>query len=171
MKRFLLLFFVLVSFLLFIVVERDFSLSALALTRQEQESPGQWLYQSRHSLRDETGSPWQVVLFKRVKDGETVEISLRLVGFPEGIEFVHPERLTITTAKGEILVAKDVFEQQSPAASVGQYQMQDILSQLPVTEAIELSLPLENPRTLTIPSPVLLEWQSLLFSSPDKKMF
>jgi hypothetical protein len=169
MKRFLLLFCVLVSFLLFIVVEIDFSLSALALTRQEQESPGQWLYQSRHSLRDESGSPWQVVLFKRVKDGETAEISLRLVGFPEEIEFVHPERLTITTAKGEILVANDVFAQESPAANVGQYEVQDILPSLPVTEAIALSLPLENPRTLSIPTPVLLEWQSLLFSDPDRE--
>jgi hypothetical protein len=169
MKRFLLLFFVLVSFLMFIVVEIDTSLTALALTRQQTEGMGQLLYQSRHSLRDEIGSPWQVVLFKRVKDGETVEISLRLVGFPEEIEFVHPERLTITTAKGEILVANDVFAQESPAANVGQYQMQDILPQLPVTEAIELSLPLENPRTLQIPTPVLLEWQSLLFSYPDRE--
>ncbi|WP_223212353.1 DUF3122 domain-containing protein [Microcystis aeruginosa] len=106
----------------------------------------------------------EVQLFKRVKDGETVEISLRLVGFPEGIEFLHPERLTITTAQGQILAAEDAFAQESPAANVGQYKMQDILTQLPVTEAIELSLPLDNPRALTIPTPVLLEWQSLLFS-------
>jgi hypothetical protein len=86
------------------------------------------------------------------------------VGFPEGIEFLHPERLTITTAKGQILAAEDAFAQESPAANVGQYKMQDILTQLPVTEAIELSLPLDNPRSLTIPTPVLLEWQSLLFS-------
>jgi hypothetical protein len=164
MKRFLLLFCVLVSFLLFISLQIDFSLSALALTRQQLEGPGQLLYQSRHSLRDDAGSPWQVVLFKRVKDGETVEISLRLVGFPEGIEFLHPERLTITTAKGQILAAEDAFAQESPAANVGQYKMRDILAQLPVTEAIELSLPLDNPRSLSIPTPVLLEWQSLLFS-------
>nr|WP_223212307.1 DUF3122 domain-containing protein [Microcystis aeruginosa] len=63
MKRFLLLFCVLVSFLLFISLKIDFSLSALALTRQQLEGPGQLLYQSRHSLRDDTGSPWQVVLF------------------------------------------------------------------------------------------------------------
>ena len=165
MKRFLLLFCVLVSFLLFISFEIDVSLSALALTRQQLEGPGQLLYQSRHSLRDDTGSPWQVVLFKRIKDGETREISLRLVGFPEGIEFLHGERLTITTAKGEILAAKDAFAEKSPAANVGQYEMQDILPQLPVTEAIELSLPLEAPRHLNIPIPVLLEWQSLLFSA------
>ncbi|NCS42740.1 MAG: DUF3122 domain-containing protein [Microcystis aeruginosa G13-05] len=170
MKRFLLLFCVLVSFLLFISFEIDFSLSALALTRQQLEGPGQLLYQSRHSLRDDTGSTWQVVLFKRIKDGETLEISLRLVGFPEGIEFLHGERLTITTAKGEILAAKDAFAEKSPAANVGQYEMQDILPQLPVTEAIELSLPLEAPRHLNIPIPVLLEWQSLLFS-PNVRLF
>jgi hypothetical protein len=60
-------------------------------------------------------------------------------------------------------LADDAFAQESPAANVGQYEMQDILAQLPVTEAIELSLPLDNPRTLSIPIPVLLEWQSLLF--------
>ncbi|MFO0164149.1 MAG: DUF3122 domain-containing protein, partial [Microcystis sp.] len=67
--------------------------------------------------------------------------------------------------KGEILTAKDAFGEKSPGANVGQYEMQDILPQLPVTEAIELSLPLEAPRHLNIPIPVLLEWQSLLFSA------
>lgn len=155
-------------FIVFIVLYADYIPPALALTRSQQESPGQMLYQSRHSLRDETGSPWQVVLFKRVKEGEIQDISLRLVGFPEGIEFLHPERLPIITETGEILVAPDEFARNSPAPNVGQYAMADILPRLSADGSIELSLPLEKPRSLTVPSPVLLEWQLLRDYSPIK---
>ncbi|MEG3435615.1 DUF3122 domain-containing protein [Pannus brasiliensis CCIBt3594] len=159
MRRFWLFFLVLVSFLLFLAFDIDYIPPALALTRSQREAPGQMLYQSRHSLRDETGSPWQLVLFKRVKEGQITDLSLRLVGFPEGIEFLHPDRLPITTETGEILTAPDEFARNSPAPNVGQYAMADILPRLPASGDLELSLPLEKPRTLTVPAPVLLEWQ------------
>jgi Protein of unknown function (DUF3122) len=165
MKRLFLFFLVLWSFLLFIVCELDYSLSALALTRQQEESAGQMLYQSRHSLRDEIGSPWQVVLFKRVKEGEVKDLNLRLVGFPEGIAFRHPEALAIAISGGEIFLALDVFADGSPAPNVGEYEMEKILSRLPLAGEIKLSLPLDKTRRLTIPSPVLLEWQTSIAPS------
>lgn len=170
MKKFLLFFLILSGLLLFLAVDQDYTRPALALARQQEESPGQTLYQSRHSLRDETGSPWQVVLFKRVKDEKVEELSLRLVGFPEGIEFRHPEALEITAPDGEIFFAPDAFADESPAPNVGQYMMKNILSRLPLAGEIELSLPLEKKRTLSIPAPVLLEWQTIIAPAPMKEV-
>lgn len=133
-----------------------------AMIRQQEEAPGQVLYQSRHSWRDETGSPWQIVLFKRVKNGEVKDINLRLVGFPEQSEFVHPQELKIVTAQGSVFQAPDMFAKKSPVPNVGQYDFQDILSELPDKQSIELTLPLTKMRSLSIPIPVLLEWREIL---------
>ncbi|MEQ8960650.1 MAG: DUF3122 domain-containing protein [Coleofasciculus sp. C2-GNP5-27] len=135
--------------------------SAIASIRQIEEAPGQMLYQSRHTLQDKTGQSWQIVLFKRVKAGEPQDISLRLVGFPGMAEFVHPYPLTITTNKGNVFKAEDLFADQSPSANVGEYNIKDVLSQLPTTTGVKLSLPLKGDRTisLNIPAVVILEWQ------------
>ncbi|HEY9865617.1 MAG TPA: DUF3122 domain-containing protein, partial [Candidatus Obscuribacterales bacterium] len=78
--------------LLFLILGGQFFIlePAHATIRQQQEAPGQMLYQSRHSLRDETGTAWQVVLFKRVKNNQIDTINLRLVGFPNQAVFLHP---------------------------------------------------------------------------------
>ncbi|MFP4414689.1 DUF3122 domain-containing protein [Coleofasciculus sp.] len=137
--------------------------SAVASIRQIEEAPGQMLYQSRHTLPDETGQSWQIVLFKRVKAGEPKDISLRLVGFPGMAEFAHPQPLKIKTNTGKVLEAEDLFADQSPAANVGQYNITEVLSQLPTATGVKLSLPMKSDRTTTlrIPSVVILEWQTV----------
>jgi len=137
--------------------------SAVASIRQIEEAPGQILYQSRHTLQDETGQSWQIVLFKRVKAGEAKDISLRLVGFPGMAEFAHPEPLKITTNTGKVLEAEDLFADQSPGANVGQYNIREVLSQLPTATGVTLSLPMKSDRTtsLRVPSVVILEWQTV----------
>lgn len=137
--------------------------SAVASIRQIEEAPGQMLYQSRHTLQDETGQSWQIVLFKRVKAGEAKDISLRLVGFPGVAEFAHPQPLKITTNTGKVLKAEDLFADQSPAANVGEYNIKDVLSELPMSIGVTLSLPMKGDRTtsLSVPSVVILEWQTV----------
>lgn len=136
---------------------------ATAMVRQLEEAPGQLLLQSRHSLRDKTGKSWQVVLFKRTTTGELANLSLRVVGFPGVVEFAHPQPLKIITGNGETLIAHDMFAQQSPAPNVGQYDLEDVLLKLPITEKVSLELPLvgNNSLQLPLPSPVLLEWQTI----------
>jgi penicillin amidase len=69
------------------------------------------------------GNSWQVVLFKRVKTGEIKDLHLRLVGFPEKTQFLHPEDLKLTTSTGEVFLAEDLFPnypfQESPIIPVG----------------------------------------------------
>ncbi|MEQ8385785.1 MAG: DUF3122 domain-containing protein [Coleofasciculus sp. A1-SPW-01] len=137
--------------------------SAVASIRQIEEAPGQMLYQSRHTLQDETGQSWQVVLFKRVKAGEAKDINLRLVGFPGVAEFAHPQPLKIMTNTGKVLQAEDLFADQSPGANVGEYNIKDVLSELPTSIGVTLSLPMKGDRTtsLSVPSVVILEWQTV----------
>ncbi len=135
---------------------------ALAEIRQQQEAPGEILYQSRHRLRDEANNSWQFVLFKRVKDEQVQDISLRIVGFPGEAEFDHPDPLKITT-QGKNFQADDLLAEQSPAANVGQYDLKDILSQLSPNIAVSLTFNLKNPPQidLLVPPEVILEWQTV----------
>jgi hypothetical protein len=135
---------------------------AEAIIRQQQETPEQMLYQSRHTLRDESGNSWQIILFKRSKNGEVNEIDLRLVGFPGIFEFNHPQGLKIITDK-EVFLASDRFAEQSPSPNVAQFDLKAILPQLLTKQSLTLKLPLKKDRvhTLTVPFPVILEWQEI----------
>ncbi len=139
------------------------SLPATASIRTMEEAPGQILVQSRHTLRDNTGNSWQVVLFKRVKNGAIASVDLRLVGFPGAAEVAPAKPLQITTRDGKIFAAADRFSGKSPAANVGEYMLQDILPQLPVNSSLRLLLPISGERSsqLEIPLPVVLEWQDI----------
>jgi hypothetical protein len=134
----------------------------LAAVRRMEEAPGQILIQSRHSLTDEQGNSWQVVLFKRSSTDGSCMIHLRLVDFPGLADFAHPHSLKITTNAGDSWEAKDMFAEKSPAANVGEFDVEDILLELPIRK-LNLALPMkDNTFTqLSIPAEVVLEWQSI----------
>jgi hypothetical protein len=136
---------------------------AWAEIRQIEEAPGQLLYQSQHSLRDQAGYSWQVVLFKPVKNATVTGVNLRLVGFPGVAEFSHPKPLQIKIETGEIFTAEDEFADQSPAPNVGQYDFKSVLFKLPINQRTVLLLPIAGDRTITlqIPPSIILEWQTL----------
>ena len=93
------------ALLIFIGLDKLTTQSALASIRQMEEAPGQVLIQSRHTLKDNHGNSWQVVLFKRSQaDGSSI-IHLRLVDFPGLADFAHPQPLTITTDAGDLFKA------------------------------------------------------------------
>lgn len=140
---------------------------AIASIRTIEEAPGQILVQSRHTLRDNGGNSWQVVLFKRVKNGALANINLRLVGFPGAAEFAPGKPLQILTGEGKIFTAVDSFSGKSPAPNVGEYLLEDILPQLPINSSLRLLLPLAGEKTaqLEIPLPVVLEWQNIAASN------
>ncbi len=137
-----------------------FPSDTLALTRQIEEAPQQFLSQSRHTLRDNEGNSWQVVFFQRTKNGEVKTLDLRLVAFPDIATFSHPQPLKISTNQGKVLLAEDQFAEKSPAPNVGEYDFKPIISQLSPTDNITLSLP--DNLSLIIPAAIIVEWQSLL---------
>lgn len=152
-------------FLVFVAVGVFPAQEATALIRQQEEAPGEMLFQARHTLRDETGESWQVVFFKRVKFGEVSDINLRLAGFPGRVEFSHPQPLILIRNDGKVLEARDRFSEKSPAPNIGEYSIKEIVSELPTNSSLSLSLPLvgDRPRVkINIPLPVVLEWQEVV---------
>lgn len=136
---------------------------AQALMREIVEKPGQTLYQSRQSLKDQEGQTWQIVLFKRVKPDAEEEINLRLVGFPGAVSFQHPAPLIIHPNREETVELTDIFATENPGENVGQFLIPADFQKLEVNGIWDLDLPLKGEkRQIKVPYFVLQEWQTLL---------
>lgn len=134
-----------------------------ALMREIVEKPGQTLYQSRQSLKDEQGKTWQVVLFKRVKTDKDEEINLRLVGFPGAVSFQHPAPLVIRPNSEKTVELGDIFIAENPGENVGQFLVPPDFQNLEINSVWELDLPLKGEDSqIKIPYFVIKEWQTLL---------
>lgn len=141
----------------------SFCQPAVAVLRLHQDAPGVMQYHSQESLPDDSGYTWQVVLFRQFQPDAPPVIYLRLVGFPDIAEFVHPSPLEITTPSNQLLIAPDAFAQEAPAPNVGQYDVTDLIAKLPTNGSLKLSVPLagEQILSLKIPQSVAVEWQLL----------
>ncbi|HCQ21730.1 MAG: DUF3122 domain-containing protein [Aphanizomenon sp.] len=139
------------------------SQTVTAAVTQIGEPTGEVIYRSQVKLDDQSGKVWQVVLFKQVYSDQPVHINLRLVGFPGSAELIHPQPLRITTNTGKVWNANDIFLDQAPAPTIGQYDFTEILPQLP-PESLILSIPLvgTNLINISVPIHVVKEWQSLI---------
>jgi hypothetical protein len=140
---------------------------AFATVTQIEEYPGQMLYQSRQTLRDQNGNSWQVIVFKRVHPEGSAVVSLRLIGFADGVEFDHTQPLTLTTSMGKTLTARDIsseISQDTPTpVNVGEYDLQSVLPQLQTEIPLHLTLPMVTSSSikLQIPFTAIQEWQTL----------
>ncbi len=139
------------------------SQTVIAAVNKLEPAPGELVYRAQTKLDDQSGNVWQVVLFKQVYPGQATTVNLRLVGFPGYAELIHPQPLKITTSTGKVLTANDVFLDEAPAPTIGQYDFKDILPQLP-TEPLMLSLPLpgKNSINISVPQSVVQEWQLVM---------
>jgi len=136
---------------------------AQALMRETVEKPGQVVYQSRQTLKDQTGQTWQVVLFKRVKTDADPEIDLRLVGFPGNTIFKHPAPLIIRPDANSQFALEDAFAEENPGENVGQYIISEAFKMSPPNGIWELELPLAgDSNIIKVPYFVLQEWRELL---------
>lgn len=133
-----------------------------AIAVVNQSASKEILYRAFAKLADQSGQVWQVVLFKQVYPGQAQTVNLRLVGFPGSAELLHPQPLKITTATGKVLTATDVFLDEAPAPTIGQYDFKDILPQLSI-EPLVLSIPLPtNTINISVPQSVVQEWQEVV---------
>jgi hypothetical protein len=142
-------------------------LPACAIVTQIEEYPGQILYQSRQTLKDEQGNTWQAIAFKRIHPEGSAIISLRLIGFPGKAELDHTQPLTLSTSLGQTLTAKDIsseISQDTPTpTNVGEYDIKAVLPQLQAEIPLKLTLPTIDGKSvsLSVPSAAIGEWQTL----------
>ncbi len=141
---------------------------AQAALRQLEEAPGQVVYQSRQTLKDQQGKSWQAIAFKRLRPDDTDVIYLRLVGFPGTAELDHSQPLVLTDSMGKTLTAADISQEMFAdetqiKSDVGQYDLQPILMQLASAIPLRLILPtLDQSEIILNVSPEMVgEWRSL----------
>jgi hypothetical protein len=149
--------------LIFLGLANLSSEKVIAAVTQIGKPPEETIYRSQVKLDDQLGKVWQVVLFKQVYSEQPSNINLRLVGFPGSAELIHPQPLRITTNTGKLWNANDIFLDAAPAPTVGQYDLTEILPQLP-PESLTLSIPIsgKNSINIAVPIHVVKEWQSLI---------
>jgi hypothetical protein len=148
---------------LFLGVEISASKTAIAAISRLEAVPGEIIYRSQLKLDDQSGNVWQVILWKQIYADHPASINLRLVGFPGSAELIHPQPLRITKATGEVLTAPDVFLEEAPVPTIGQYDFKNVLPKLPI-EPLLLSIPLpgEHFINISVPQAVVQEWQTVI---------
>lgn len=141
---------------------------ATAAIRQLEEAPGQIVYQSRQTLKDRHGNSWQAIAFKRIRPDGTTSFSLRLVGFPGVVEIDRSQPLSLTNSLGKTLTAADtssqIFTESAvPEPTVGQYDLQPLLSQLQSEIPLKLTLRAIDGEAinLSVPPALIQEWQTV----------
>lgn len=141
---------------------------AAAVIRQLEEAPGQMVYQSRQTLKDQHGNGWQAIAFKRIRPDGTTSFSLRLVGFPGIVAIDRTQPLSLSNSLGKTLTATDtsstIFTESAvPEPNVGQYDLQPLLSQLRPEIPLKLTLPTIGGEgiKLSIPPSLVQEWQTV----------
>lgn len=141
---------------------------AIASIRQLEETPGQLVYQSRQTLKDQQGRSWQAIAFKRIRANGEESLYLRLVGFPGTASIDRTLPLSFTNSLGATVTALDASSQiftdaSIPEPQVGQYDLQPAIAQLRAELPWQLTLPTQEPPfvQLKIPPMLIAEWQSL----------
>lgn len=142
--------------------------SAAAAIRQLEEAPGQVVYQSRQTLKDQHGTSWQAIAFKRLRPNGQTSLELRLVSFPGAVEIERSQPLTLTDSLGKTFIASDsssaIFtDAAQPAPNVGQYDLEPVLSQLPTVLPLKLTLLTTHNQIISLSvSPALIqEWRTV----------
>jgi len=144
---------------------------AAAAIRQLEEAPGQMVYQSRKTLKDQHGNSWQAIAFKRIRPNGKMTIELRLVAFPGVVEIDRTKPLLLTNSLGKTLTAADVSsniftDSTVPEPNVGQYNLEILLPHLQAEIPLTLTLPTlrGDAINLSVSPSFLQEWQTLLSS-------
>ncbi len=140
--------------------------TAAAAIRQLEEAPGQVVYQSRETLKDQQGNRWGAIAFKRIRPDGKATFELRLVGFPGMAEIDRTKPLLLTNSLRKTWQANDasanIFTDQIQP-HVGQYDLQPLITQLETAIPLTLSLATVNgePVKLSISPSLVQEWQTV----------
>ena len=139
-------------------------LPAAAEIRQFHESPGQLLYKSQWTLKDQTGKSWQAIAFQvRPPDSSQLgfTVQLRLVGFPNSVTLDPAQPLHLDD-RHQFLTASSTAA-NLPSGAIGEFDIQPILLQFNPKTPLYLTLTTENALTIELKVPPFLveEWQTL----------
>ena len=176
--------FAIVTIILYLIIALISIQPVIADITETEMAPGQKYCRSEQVLTDETGQKWEVMFFTQASSPQVASLNLRLSGLSSSVYIQSQAPLIIdvegdqSSNTGEFseftsqplqYEASDIFQGKSPLPSIGQYDLKDIFSQLPITDLV-LEIPLENGQStrLQVPQAVVEEWQSVASRNSDQ---
>ena len=159
---------VITTFILFVIIALVTIKPAIAAITETDMAPGYTHCRSEQVLNDEEGNRWQVMFFTRVDSPQVASLNLRLSGISSFLTIQSQKPLIISTSSSHY-EADNIFLEEPPLPSIGQYDLKHIFPQLPTTELM-LEVPLENSQSthLRIPATVVKEWQEVAAKNPNQ---
>ena len=167
--------FVLLTLVLFLIISLLTITPVIADITETNIAPGQVHCRSEQMLTDEVGHKWDVMFFTEVSSSSNASLNLRLSGLSSSVYIQSQKPLVIdvlsdrsdNSAKVNLEVA-NIFKEESPLPTIGQYDLKNIFPQLPMSDLL-LEIPLENGRLARLPIPKTLvqEWQEIALRNSE----
>lgn len=153
--------FVLITLIWFLIITLVTIQPVIATVTETDIAPGKVHCRSEQVLTDDAGHKWDVMFFTEADSPEVTSLNLRLSGLYSSANIESQKPLVITTAD-KSYKATDIFLENPPLASIGQYNLKNIFPRLPIAD-LTLDIPLENNAIvhLDIPRSLVEEWQQV----------
>ena len=152
---------VILTLVLFLMISLLTIQPVIAAVTETDIAPGQTHCRSEQVLIDDAGHKWEVMFFTEVNSPEETSLNLRLSGLSSSANIESQKPLIIST-QNQSYEATDIFLENPPLPSIGQYNLKNIFPRLAITD-LTLEIPLANnaSRHLTIPTAIVEEWQEV----------
>ena len=159
--------FAFLTLILFLIISLLTIKPAIPSITETDIAPGQINCRSEEILTDEAGHKWEVMFFTQVDAPQVTSLNLRLSGLSSSLPIQSQKPLVISTSSDRY-EATDIFFEQSPLPTIAQYDLKNIVPQLPTVD-LSLEVPLENGQftRLHIPKAVVKEWQEVAAKNPN----
>ena len=153
--------FVVLTLILFLIIALLTIQPVIATVTEGEIAPERSYCRSEQVLTDNAGHKWDVMFFTEVDSPEVTSLNLRLSGL-SGSSNIESQKPLVIIATGNRYQATDIFLENPPLPSIGQYNLKNILPRISTTD-ISLEIPLERDSVarLDIPRSLVQEWQQV----------
>ncbi len=153
--------FIVITLVLFLIIALLTIQPVIATVTETDIAPGKIHCRSEQILTDDAGHKWEVMFFTEVNSPEVTSLNLRLSGLYSSANIQSQKPLVISSSNKHY-EATDIFLENPPLASIGQYDLKNILPRFS-SEELTLEIPLESSNSvyLQIPVELVQEWQEV----------
>ncbi|MEN9567316.1 MAG: hypothetical protein RLZZ69_2512 [Cyanobacteriota bacterium] len=153
--------FAIITLVLFLIISWLTIKPVIATVTETEIAPGQIHCRSEQVLTDDAGHKWQIMFFTDIDSPEVNSLNLRLSGLYSSANIESQKPLIVST-DNKRYQATDLFLENPPLPSIGQYDLKNILPRLSLSD-LSLEIPLGNNTTahLNIPQSLVEEWQQV----------
>lgn len=153
--------FVVITLVLFVIIALLTIQPVIANVTESDIAPGKIHCRSEQVLTDDAGHKWEVMFFTEVNSPEVTSLNLRLSGLSSSTN-IEAQKPLIISSSDKRYEATDLFLENPPLASIGQYDLKNILPRFS-SEELTLEIPLDssNSAHLQIPAELVKEWQEV----------